>query len=137
MDTDKRNLGDPVEPCHNDPLIRVRDTQRGVEGTDLDQSIGYTSRGYINHFLPDREVNLAKMNRALADVFGEPTLRMMNMTLEIDKENWVQISGNQWSGNIYQYSFRPQDDISKERQRLEDKVQVLQAEIDTLKQRQE
>jgi hypothetical protein len=58
-------------------------------------SIGYTSPGHVEHFLPDREVNVARLNRALADVFGEPGL----------EEYWRQICADPWSGNVYKYNF--------------------------------
>lgn len=109
MDTDKLKPGDPINPCHDDPTLRKRDPRRGVKGTELDRSDGYTSRGYVEHFLPDREVNLAQLNQALADVYGEPALRMLSMQLEIDEVLWKQLCGNPWSGNIYQYRFRMGD----------------------------
>jgi hypothetical protein len=52
----------------------------------VDRAHGYTSPGHIEHFLPDREVNLAKLNAALADVYGEPAVRVMTMHLEIDAQ---------------------------------------------------
>lgn len=68
-------------------------------------SSGYTSPGYIQHFLPDREVNLAKLNKALADVYGEPAFRGTRVELEIDEEYWRQVCEDPWSGNVYKYHF--------------------------------
>lgn len=108
MDTNKLKPGDTVHPCHEDPTLRMRNP-RGVKGTELEAAQGYTSRGYVEHFLPDREVNLAQLNQALADVYGEPALRMLSMQLVIDEVYWKQLCGNPWDGNIYQYRFRPAD----------------------------
>jgi hypothetical protein len=135
MDTDKLNPGDPVQPCHDDPTLRVRNAQNSVAGTELTQSVGYTSRGYVSHFLPDREVNLAQLNKSLADVFGEPALRMMRMNLEIDRDYWMQMCGNPWSGNIYQYSFASPDIPPIDLESLQDQLRKIQADIDELKQR--
>jgi hypothetical protein len=55
--------------------------------------------------LPDREVNLAKLNKALSDVFGEPALSGTKLHLEIDEEYWKKICGDPWSGNVYKYNF--------------------------------
>jgi hypothetical protein len=96
--------GDPVEPCTEAPSLRYRTPdQEPYQPTE--QSLGYTSRGHIKHFLPDREVNLAKLNKALADVFGEPALRGTRLELEIDEEYWLQICGDPWSGTVYRYHF--------------------------------
>jgi hypothetical protein len=134
MNTDQLKPGNPIEPCHNDPTLRVRSSEQNVTGTDLDQSTGYTSRGYVQHFLSDREVNLAQLNKALADVFGEPALRMMNMNLEIDREYWMQVCGNPWDGNIYQYRFRPSDRPPEEVEILREQIARLSAENEALKQ---
>jgi hypothetical protein len=95
--------GDPIPPCQDAPTIRVRREDEPYKPRP--ESYGYTTRGYIEHFLPDREVNLAKLNKALADVFGEPGLRGMRMDLEIDEEYWRMICGDPWSGNVYRYNF--------------------------------
>jgi hypothetical protein len=142
MDTHNLKPGDPVTPCQEDPTLRVRGPQ-GVEHTELAQSVGYSSRGYVQHFLPDREVNLAQLNKALADVFGEPALRMLKMNLEIDPQYWMQTCGNPWSGNIYQYHFltadRPPTEIEPvtEIESLREQVAQLAQEVATLKSRAE
>jgi hypothetical protein len=59
----------------------------------------------LKHFLPDREVNLAKLNKALADVYGEPALRLRKLEVEIVEEYLIVVCGDPWSGNIYQYRF--------------------------------
>lgn len=100
---DKLKPGDPVVPCTEAPTLRVRDPEAKFKPKPSSQ--GYTSRGHIEHFLPDREVNLAQLNKALADVFGEPALRATKLELEIDKEYWVQVCGDPWSGNVYKYNF--------------------------------
>lgn len=106
MDTSKLKPGDPVTPCTEAPTIRVRDPGCKEAMDDLSASEGYSSRGHIRHFLPDREVNLAKLNKALADVFGEPALRVTDLSLRIDEEYWRQVCGDPWSGNVYTYRFR-------------------------------
>ncbi len=95
--------GDPVVPCTEAPNLRYRDPSDSFQPRP--ESEGYTSRGHVAHFLPDREVNLAKLNKALADVFGEPALRATKLHLEIDEEYWKQICGDPWSGNVYKYNF--------------------------------
>lgn len=100
-----RRPGDAIAPCTEAPTLRARDPEYPAE--DLpERGLGYTSRGHVEHFLPDREVNLAKLNAALADVYGEPALRVLGMQLEIDPEFWRQVCGDPWSGNLYRYAFR-------------------------------
>ena len=111
MDTRGRNPGDPVQPCHEEPTLRARDPNVSLRGTELEKSVGYTSRGYVEHFLPDREVNLAQLNKALADVYGEPALRMLSMQLVIDRDYWTQVCGNEWGGNAYRYAFFTPPDL--------------------------
>lgn len=101
--SDDNHFGTPVPPCQDAPVLRLR--SEGEEFRPREESVGYTSRGYVQHFLPDREVNLAALNKALADVFGEPALRTTRLQLEIDEEYWTQICGDPWSGNIYKYHF--------------------------------
>lgn len=135
MDTQDLQPGDPVDPCHDDPTLRARAPGKGSPPDDLARSAGYTSRGYVQHFLPDREVNLAQLNQALADVFGEPALRMLDMKLTIDEEYWRQLCGNPWSGNVYQYRFfAPRQNELDEVTRLSAEVQKLAAEVQALKQ---
>ncbi|MDQ4026208.1 MAG: hypothetical protein M3217_12085 [Actinomycetota bacterium] len=95
--------GDPIEGCTEAPTLRARDPKS--EFKPREESVGYTSRGHVEHFLPDREVNLAQLNKALQDVFGEPGLRGTKLEIEIDDEYWLQICGDPWSGNIYRYHF--------------------------------
>ena len=95
--------GEPIPPCTESPTLRARDPKTSHEPRD--GSEGYTSPGYVQHFLPDREVNLAKLNKALADVYGEPALRTLTLHLEIDEEYWTQICEDPWSGNVYRYNF--------------------------------
>jgi hypothetical protein len=102
--TEGMKPGDPIPPCTEDPTLRVK-SQNQEPYKPLESSEGYTSRGYVQHFLPDREVNLAKLNKALADVFGEPALRGTKLELEIDREYWLQICSDPWSGNVYKYNF--------------------------------
>ena len=97
--------GEPVAPCTDAPTLRVRDP-KGSHDPGV-PAVGYTSPAHVAHFLPDREVNLAKLNSALADVYGEPALRVLGMQLEIDPVYWAQLCGNPWSGNLYRYAFRP------------------------------
>lgn len=99
-----RQPGDPVPPCQDAPTLRAIG-EKAAGFSPREGSEGYTSPGYVRHFLPDREVNLAKLNKALADVFGEPALRGLNMQLEIDEEYWTQVCGDPWSGNVYKYNF--------------------------------
>ncbi len=97
---DKR---EPIVPCTEAPAVRAR-----VEGEDFkphEGAEGYTSRGHVEHFLPDREVSVASLNKALVDVFGEPGLRLRRAVIEIDEDYWTQICGDPWSGNIYRYAF--------------------------------
>ncbi len=100
---------------------------------DLSASEGYSSRGHIRHFLPDREVNLAKLNKALADVFGEPALRVTDLSLRIDEEYWRQVCGDPWSGNVYTYRFRSPDSRISEIEDLRNAVKQLSSEVDKLK----
>jgi hypothetical protein len=97
------HFGQAIPPCQDAPILRRR--SQGEPFKPTKDSTGYTSRGYIEHFLPDREVNLARLNKALADVFGEPALRGKHLELEIDEEYWLQICGDPWSGNVYKYHF--------------------------------
>lgn len=101
--SDADHFGTPVPPCQEAPVLRERTHEDAFQPRE--ESEGYTSRGYIEHFLPDREVNLAALNKALADVFGEPALRGRRMELEIDEEYWLQICSDPWSGNVYKYNF--------------------------------
>lgn len=96
---------DAVVPCTEAPAIRYRDPKIKPEAP-TEGSEGYSSPGHIAHFLPDREVNLGQLNKALVDVFGEPALRPTKLELEIDKEYWIQVCGDPWSGNVYKYNFR-------------------------------
>jgi hypothetical protein len=102
--TAKGKPGDTVAPCTEAPTLRVR-KRTTAEFKPRKESTGYTSPGYVAHFLPDVEVNLAKLNKALADVYGEPALRIRNLNLEIDEEYWRQICSDPWSGNIYRYNY--------------------------------
>ena len=103
-DMKKHPPGEAVTPCTEAPALRYRDP--AVETTGPTKgSEGYTSPGHVAHFLPDREVNLGVLNRALADVFGEPALRGTKLELEIDKEYWIQVCSDPWSGNVYRYHF--------------------------------
>jgi hypothetical protein len=94
---------EPIVPCTEAPKLRVRDRQ--VKFNPRDGSTGYTSPGHVEHFLPDREVNLAHLNKALADVYGEPALRLRRLEVEIDEEYWRQVCSDPWSGNVYKYNF--------------------------------
>ena len=100
---------------------------------DLQKSEGYTNRGYIRHFLPDREVNLAHLNEALADVFGEPALRLMKMEMTIDEAMWRQVCSDPWSGNIYRYAFFSPDTPINELEDLRSTVERLTREVEELK----
>lgn len=102
--TEGLNPGDPIRPCTEDPTLRVCDSQQ-EPFKPRESSEGYTNPGYVKHFLPGREVNLAKLNKALADVYGEPALRGTRLELEIDQEYWEQICSDPWSGNAYKYNF--------------------------------
>jgi hypothetical protein len=104
MNKKPTNAGEPVVPCTEAPAVRYRDPKMKTEGPTKG-SEGYTSPGHIAHFLPDREVNLGKLNKALADVFGEPALRATKLELEIDREYWLQVCSDPWSGNVYRYNF--------------------------------
>ncbi|HEY2962346.1 MAG TPA: hypothetical protein VGJ37_08025 [Pyrinomonadaceae bacterium] len=134
MKFDDMKPGDPIPPCQDAPTLRVRDERR-ADLPDLEHSEGYTSRGYIRHFLPDREVNLAHLNEALADVFGEPALRLMRMEMIIDEQMWRQTCSDPWSGNIYRYSFRSPDTPINELESLRETVQQLTREVEQLKNR--
>jgi hypothetical protein len=106
--------GEPVVPCTEAPALRYRDPAVKTTGPTKG-SEGYTSPGHVAHFLPDREVNLGRLNKSLIDVFGEPALRGTRMELEIDKEYWIQVCSDPWSGNVYRYNFarvaRPDESI--------------------------
>ena len=97
--------GDPIKPCTESPTLRALDPRKDNVYRPRKGSVGYTSPGHIKHFLPDREVNLGQLNKALIDVFGEPALRNLRFELEIDEEYWRQVCGDPWSGNVYKYSF--------------------------------
>lgn len=97
--------GDPVTPCTESPTLRALDPKQKVTFKPREQSSGYTTPGHVEHFLSDREVNLGKLNKALADVYGEPALRGTRMELEIDEEYWRQVCSDPWSGNVYKYNF--------------------------------
>jgi len=97
--------GKPIEPCTESPTLRALNPNKKNEFKPRKESVGYTSPGHIRHFLPDREVNLAKLNKALVDVFGEPALRGKSLDLTIDEEYWRQVCSDPWSGNVYKYRF--------------------------------
>ena len=135
MKTDDMKPGDPIPACQEAATLRKRgDLQQDLP--DLEKSEGYTSRGYIRHFLPDREVNLAHLNEALADVFGEPALRLMKMNLTIDEATWRQVCSDPWSGNIYRYAFFSPDTPINELDDLRATVERLTREVEQLKNRQ-
>ena len=98
-DADDASTPAPTLP----PGLRTRRDQEGF--TPPEGSTGYTSRGHVQHFLPDREVNLGALNKALADVFGEPALTGRRLELEIDQDYWDRIASDPWSGNVYKYNF--------------------------------
>lgn len=102
---EKHKVGDAIAPCTEAPALRAIDPKAKPDFAPRKGSTGYTSAGHVRHFLPDREVNLAKLNKALADVYGEPALRGTRLELEIDEEYWRQVCGDPWSGNIYKYNF--------------------------------
>ena len=104
MDSSKGKPGEPVTPCTEAPTLRYRQEKSG-DFAPTKGSEGYTSPGHVRHFLPDREVNLGQLNKALVDVFGEPALRGTKLELEIDQEYWVQTCSDPWSGNVYRYNF--------------------------------
>lgn len=97
--------GDAITPCTESPTLRAINPKERNEFCPREKSVGYTNPGHVRHFLPDREVNLAKLNKALADVYGEPALRIKDMHLEIDEEYWTQVCSDPWSGNVYKYSY--------------------------------
>lgn len=97
--------GKPIKPCTESPTLRALDPSQKATFKPREQSTGYTTPGHVQHFLPDREVNLGQLNKALIDVYGEPALRATRMELEIDKDYWIQVCSDPWSGNIYKYSF--------------------------------
>ena len=132
MKTDDLKPGESIEPCQDAPTIRKRGDLR-EDLPDLEKSEGYTSSGYIRHFLPDREVNLSHLNEALADVFGEPALRLMKMEMTIDEVMWRQVCGDPWSGNIYRYAFFSPDTPINELTDLRETVQKLTREVEQLK----
>ncbi len=131
--TDSKNLqpGDPMPLCTEAPAVRVRDTKECFEPPG---SEGYTSPGHVKHFLPDREVNLAKLNKALADVYGEPALRGLRLGLEIDEYYWKQVCSDPWSGNAYRYAFRSPDIPINELEALRAQVQTLSQQVLELQQ---
>jgi hypothetical protein len=132
MKSDDLEPGDAIAPCQDAATIRKRgDSHQDL--TDLKKSEGYTSRGYISHFLPDREVNLSHLNEALADVFGEPALRLMKMEMTIDEAMWRQVCSDPWSGNIYRYAFFSPDTPINELEDLRKTVQKLTSDLETLK----
>ena len=132
MKTDDLEPGDPIPACQDAATLRRRGDLR-QDLPDLQKSEGYSSRGYIRHFLPDREVNLAHLNEALADVFGEPALRLMKMELTVDEAMWRQICGDPWSGNIYRYAFFSPDTPINELDDLRATVERLTREVEELK----
>lgn len=95
--------GERVPPCHDAPAVRYRDPDASYQPRET--SAGYSSRGYIRHFLPDREVNVWSLNKALQDVYGEPGLHISRMELEIDENYWKAICSDPWGGNIHSWSF--------------------------------
>ena len=131
MDSSHLKPGDSIPPCQDAPTLRARDKGE-IKDEDLRKSEGYTSRGYIRHFLPDREVNLAHLNQALADVFGEPALLATKFELEIDESAWRQLCSDPWSGNLYRYAFRSPETIPHELDDLRDIVNKLSGEIAAL-----
>jgi hypothetical protein len=135
MKTDDMKPGEPIPACQEAATLRKRGDLR-QDLPDLEKSEGYTSRGYIRHFLPDREVNLAHLNEALADVFGEPALRLMKMDLTIDEATWRQVCSDPWSGNIYRYAFFSPDTPINELEDLRATVERLTREVEQLKNRQ-
>ena len=135
MKTDDMKPGEPIPACQEAATLRKRGDLR-QDLPDLEKSEGYTSRGYIRHFLPDREVNLAHLNEALADVFGEPALRLMKMNLTIDEATWRQVCSDPWSGNIYRYAFFSPDTPINELEDLRATVERLTREVEQLKNRQ-
>ncbi len=135
MKTDDMKPGEPIPACQEAATLRKRGDLR-QDLTDLQKSEGYTSRGYIRHFLPDREVNLAHLNEALADVFGEPALRLMKMDLTIDEATWRQVCSDPWSGNIYRYAFFSPETPINELEDLRATVERLTREVEQLKNRQ-
>jgi hypothetical protein len=122
-----------VTPCTEAPTLRFRDPSLESDVGELSESEGYTSRGHIRHFLPDREVNIAKLNQALADVFGEPALRGTELSLRVDEEYWRQVCADPWSGNIYKYNFRSPQLERQEVETLKDTIEELRKELDQLK----
>jgi hypothetical protein len=126
--------GDPITPCTEAPTLRARNLELRENMDDLAASEGYSSRGHVKHFLPDREVNFAKLNKALADVFGEPALRVTDLSLRIDETYWRQVCSDPWSGNVYTYRFRSPDSPITEIADLRSTVEQLQAEVQQLKQ---
>ena len=132
MKYDDLKPGDPIPPCQEAPTLRARDEGR-QDLSDLGKSEGYTSRGYIRHFLPDREVNLAHLNEALADVFGEPALRLMKAELQIDEAMLRHVCSDPWSGNIYRYAFFSPDTPINELEDLRATVETLTREVEELK----
>lgn len=101
----KYKPGDPISPCTESPTLRALDPTKKNTFKPRKESVGYTSPGHIQHFLPDRELNLGKLNKALIDVYGEPALRGTRFELEIDEEYWRQVCSDPWSGNVYKYNF--------------------------------
>jgi hypothetical protein len=132
MDTSKLKPGDAVPPCTEAPTLRVRGKGQPKDMDDLSSSEGYSSRGHIKHFLPDREVNLAHLNKALADVFGEPALRLTEMSLKIDEAYWLQVCSDPWSGNVYTYRFRAPDSPINEVENLRNTVAKLKEQVKKL-----
>ena len=130
--------GDKIPPCQEAPTLRVRQPDSDVQKeADFARSEGYSSRGYIRHFLSDREVNLSHLNEALADVFGEPALRLMKMDLVIDEEVWKQFCGDPWSGNIYRYAFFAPDRLINEVEDLRASVRAgISGEVERLEEGQ-
>jgi len=56
--------------------------------------------------MPDKlELNMDRVNKALADVIGQPALRATKVEVVLDKEYWKEICRDPWSGNVYKYSF--------------------------------
>ncbi|GAO45407.1 hypothetical protein [Flavihumibacter petaseus] len=132
MDTSNLKPGDAVQPCTEAPTLRVRQASESAH-PDFKTAEGYTTRGYIKHFLPDREVNLSKLNQALADVFGEPALRIVNLQLQIDEDYWKQMCGDPWSGNIYRYNFRSPEIKINELEDIRNAIKLIRQELDQVK----
>jgi hypothetical protein len=70
-----------------------------------DEQEAAAQRDQAQHFTTNRYVDVAKLNEALIDVFGERGIRGTSLELEIDEAYWRKFSDDPWSGNIYTYRF--------------------------------